>query len=132
MRPRPILLVDDEPNDLLLARLTIEAAGIRNPIISFPDGEKALAYLGEACGNPALLPGMVFIDVKMPQVEGFEILRWMQQETRLAHVPVAMISSTVHPAERAEARRLGARHYLEKDLSAAKFAEVLADAGVAV
>lgn len=122
----PVLLVDDSIDDLFLMRQRLLRAGVTNPILSFEDAEEAMAHLNCAltdCG-PAV-PGVVFLDLRMPRGGGFEVLKWIRAQPRLVDVRVVIVSTSTLPADVARARRLGAAACLPKYPTPEMLAEIV-------
>ena len=107
---RPILLADDDEDDLFFTRRAIVFAGVANPIITVRCGDEAIAYLSKL---PSVVPCVAFIDVKMP-LGGFEVLRWVKQNQSLRDVKVIILSGSDLPQDHARATALGADGYLVK------------------
>ena len=116
--PAPILLAEDEENDVLFMRLAFKKAGLEHPLIAVPDGERAIEYL-DGSGPYAdrqrfPLPCLILTDLKMPRVNGFEILTWLESRPHLRHIPVIVLSSSSHEEDERRALELGARAYWVK------------------
>ena len=110
---RLIFAVDDEAGDLLLLAKLLEQPGLPYPCRLFPSGEKVMdALLDVLRGAPA--PLVCFIDVKMPGMSGFDVLRWIRCQDALDVVPVIMLSSSDDPAHPTEAYGIGAQCYARK------------------
>ena len=117
----PILLVEDEPNDVFFLKHAFEQADIQNPLQVVEDGQKAIDYLG-GNGNYSdrdrfPFPALVLLDLKLPIRMGLEVLRWLQSQPSLAALIVVILSSANNPRDVEEAYRLGARSYLVKPAS---------------
>lgn len=129
---RPIVLVDDTADDLVVARRKLEQAGVRNPVLTFISSEDALAHfeiLARGRRTPSdLFPAVVFIDIKMPRLDGFELLRWLRREKAFSYVKIVMLCDSKDNDERAEALRLGADHYHAKFPGGDTVAEIVASA----
>ena len=115
---RVILLVDDDPNDIFLMRRLLTKAGVKNPVVSFGDGEELLGFLRpatqEGAGTPGLRTAIVFLDLKMPKLDGFEALRWIRMQKVLKDLPVVILSGSEEPRDIKKAKELGATAYLTK------------------
>jgi two-component system, response regulator len=112
---RPLLIVDDDPDHLDLSRRLLEKANAKNPIVTLPGGTEAVAYLSEACALRAEgLPAIVFLDIKMPAMDGFAVLRWIRRNKELADVKVIMLSSSDDPNDAKRAADHGAVGFLIK------------------
>jgi len=115
---RPVILVDDSPDDLVFLRRRLDKAGVRNPVVTFVSSEDALAYLQAAAHtiktHPDLAPCVMFTDVKMPRVNGFELLEFVRSHDELRDLKVVMISTSENPKDKALAAVLGATRYVVK------------------
>jgi CheY-like chemotaxis protein len=109
----PVLVVDDDPNDTYFLRRTLKAAGITNPVIGCGDGEDAASFL-ESAKFGGQRPCLVFLDVKMPRMDGFEFLTWIRGHVEFADLKIVMLSGSDRPEDRARALALGAHDYLVK------------------
>src|SRR5207247_8842090 len=92
-----ILLVEDNERDVELTLASLEEHNLANEAIVARDGAEALDYLhsrGQFTGHANGLPVVVLLDLKMPKVDGLEVLRQMRTDTQLKHVPVVMITSS--------------------------------------
>lgn len=117
----PILLVDDEENDLLLFRRAATKAGLVYPVETARDGEEAAARLRH---HP--VPLVVVVDLKMPRRTGFELLRWIRSTPSLRRLPVVIFTSSAQEADVNMAFDLGANAYLVKPVTSAELVEVVA------
>ena len=113
-----ILLAEDDANDVFLFRRAVKKAGLQSTVVDVPDGREAVQYLsGEPpYANRALfpLPNLLLLDLKMPLMDGFDVLGWMRTRPELANLPVVVLSSSTIEADIKKARSLGAREYLIK------------------
>lgn len=111
-----ILAVDDEDEDIELMRLLFRKAGVKRPIDVYRSGEDLVAALTRAIDDSvtAGLPLLCFLDVKMPTMNGHELLQWIRSHRELDHVSVVMLSSSEHPADVKAAANGGAQCYLAK------------------
>jgi len=113
-----ILLVEDREDDVLLIRKAFERGGLTNPLYVVRDGEEAISYLkGEGrYSNRAEhpLPDLVLLDLKMPKVDGFEILRWIRQQAGIRGLPVAVLTSSADLRDVNRAYATGANTFLVK------------------
>jgi CheY-like chemotaxis protein len=118
----PILVVDDEANDLLLFRRAASKAGIAHPVETASDGEEAILRLQDA-GAP--IPLVVVLDLKMPRRTGFEVLEWVRGHAGLRRLPIVIFTSSAQDADVNRAFDLGASSYLVKPVTSAELAEVV-------
>ena len=126
---RTILLVDDNADDCFLFEQAWRKAGIRNPLKLMGGGRSALEYLsGEgAFADRTLhpLPAMALLDIKMPDLNGLQLLAHIRGDERLRRLPVFMLTASTLPADVAEAYRLGANGYLSKPSALQDLIEML-------
>lgn len=125
----PILIVDDHPDELFLTERLIRKTGTRHPIRTANGGDEAIDLLRKSClaggGRRGDKPVLVFLDVNMPMVNGFEVLRWIRKKKALRRVKVIMLSSSGEAKDIETAQRLGAAGYLIKFPSATIMAAML-------
>jgi CheY-like chemotaxis protein len=128
-QPNVILIADDDADDLFLVRRLIAKAGIKNPLVSCPDGDEVLAFLRPAAtaSSKAIKPLVVFLDIKMPKLNGFEVLRWIRKQAAFKLLPVVMLSGSDEPRDIKRAAELGATRYLIKHPTAEEFAKLLVE-----
>ena len=129
---KPILLVEDNPNDLELTLLALERSQLANDVVVTRDGAEALDYLhargtyaGRAPGNPAV----VLLDIKMPRLDGIEVLREIRGSEKLKHVPVVILSSSREETDLARSWDLGVNAYVVKPVNASQFFEAVQTLG---
>lgn len=113
-----ILLVEDLDDDVFMIRYALRQTHVTNPIEVARDGEEARAYLKRA-GNYAdggshPLPGLVLLDLKMPRMDGFELLQWIRQEPRFNLLPVVVLTSSLDAHDADAACAAGASSVLVK------------------
>ncbi|MGH7970871.1 MAG: response regulator [Limisphaerales bacterium] len=126
---RWILLVEDNPDDVLLIKRSFDRVGLKHPIHSVSHGEDAIAYLrGNLPYDNRLnypLPDLVLLDIKMPGIEGFDVLRWIRHEEQFLHLCVVMLTSSDEMRDVNQAYQLGANSFLVKPLDFWNAAELL-------
>jgi CheY-like chemotaxis protein len=116
-----ILVVEDSPDDAGLILQVLEHSRV-GPIAITRDGGEAIAYLFAAA---APLPRLVLLDVNLPTVKGFEVLRRIRGSPRTHRVPVVVFTSSLHPHAVARSYDLGANSFVIKPSAPGPFAEVL-------
>jgi len=129
----PVLIVDDDPDDLILIRRLFAKAGVKNPIVTFEDGFMAQQFLQGVCSVPDgnLRPCLIFTDLKMPQMDGFEFFTWVRQHKVLRDVKVIMLSGSTLASDVERAKALGIDKYLTKLPKPEVIAALVASAGKA-
>jgi CheY-like chemotaxis protein len=126
----PVLLAEDEEDDVFLMRRAFSVAELSNPLVTVSDGQEAIWYLaGE--GNYADRtqhpePCLMLLDLKMPKVNGFEVLEWLQRQPRLRdNLPVIVLSSSEQEVDVRRAFELGAHDYFVKAPSFERLLELV-------
>ena len=109
-----ILLVEDDPNLAELSKLGLLEAEFTNEVVLARDGVEAIDYLLEEGREAHQMPCLVLLDLQMPRIDGFEVLRQMRSDERTRLVPVVMLSTSVHPDDVRIAYEEGANAYLDK------------------
>ncbi|HVK58660.1 MAG TPA: response regulator [Candidatus Kapabacteria bacterium] len=116
-RPCVFLLVEDNEDDAFFMQRAFQAARLQNPLHIVTDGEQAIKYLSGQNGfsdrEKYPLPDLIFLDLKMPGLNGFDVLRWIRNDQK-SKVPVAVLTSSPEEIDRRKARELGADCYLLK------------------
>ena len=125
----PILVVEDSDDHVLLLRLAFEKAGILNPVQVVSSGEDAVAYLAGTVRysdwKEFPLPSMVLLDLKLPGLDGLDVLRWIRQQPGLKGLRVAMLTSSDLGQEINTAYELGVNVFLTKPVDLEKLVEML-------
>lgn len=114
---RPVVVVDDNPDDIFFFKRCYAKANAVAPLVVASDGEEAIATLDKMvpyASQPHGAPLMVFLDLKLPRVSGFSVLEWIRARREFDAVPVAVLSSSAEPRDVARAYLLGAQTYLVK------------------
>jgi DNA-binding response OmpR family regulator len=118
-----ILLVEDEPNDVLLLKIAFEEEGIDLPLQVVTDGQMAIDYLsGEgafADRNEFPMPCLILLDLKLPRKSGFEVLEWIREQSAFRCIVVIVLTSAEHEQDVAQAYELGANSYVVKAMDIA-------------
>jgi CheY-like chemotaxis protein len=113
-----ILHVEDDSNDVLLMRHACERAGVSCKLEAVGDGDEAIAYLSGQDGfqdrDTHPLPNLVLLDLKMPRVNGFEVLSWIRGAEQFRNLPVVVLTSSNRDADVQKAYNVGANSYLVK------------------
>ena len=113
-----ILVADDDQNDVFFLRRAFQKSGVSHAVIHVSDGQKAIDYLlGEANYRDRArfpVPALVLLDLKMPKVDGFDVLAWLKTRPELEGLPVVVLSSSSREDDIQRARTLGAVDYRVK------------------
>lgn len=121
--PQPILLVEDNPVDLDLTMRAFRRRRLGNPVEVARDGEEAIAWMNRwEQGEP--LPAVILLDIKLPRVNGLEVLRRLKAHERFRLIPVVMLTSSAENSDLQAAYDLGANSYIVKPVDFGKFMEV--------
>lgn len=127
-----ILLVEDNERDVELTLAALEEHNLANEVVTARDGAEALDYLyrrGQFAGHANGLPVVVLLDLKMPKVDGLEVLRQMRGDAALKHVPVVMITSSREEQDLVNSYQLGVNAYVVKPVDFQKFVESVKQIG---
>lgn len=124
---RPIFMVDDEEIDRLLFTRLMQDAELPQPPRIFGRGDDLIDALIEVLRGAAP-PLMCFLDVKMPGMSGFDVLRWIRCQHSLDEIPVVMLSSSEEPRDLGEAQHFGAQCYVAKFPTPANFRAIVQEA----
>jgi CheY-like chemotaxis protein len=118
---QPILLVEDEENDVMLLQRAFRRAGMVNPLQVVRHGDDAVAYLegtGEFADRAKYpLPVLVLLDLKLPRRTGLEVLEWVKERPGLKKIPIVVLTSSKNDSDVDRAYELGANSYLVKPVS---------------
>jgi CheY-like chemotaxis protein len=127
----PILLAEDNRNDIFLMRQAFEQAAIPNPLIVVTNGRDAVDYLA---GNGRYvqrekypLPGMMLLDLKMPWMDGFDVLNWLRRQPQFRALPVVILTSSRLHSDIERSRVLGVYDYRVKPNEIAELVDLLVD-----
>lgn len=134
MSDRVILLVEDNPQDEMLAVRALRRAHVANRIDVARDGQQALDYLfrqGDFAGRPGPdLPAVVLLDISLPRLTGLEVLERLRADGRTRLLPVVILTSSDEDTDRLASYEFGANSFVRKPLDFAEFAETVARLGV--
>jgi CheY-like chemotaxis protein len=125
---KKILLVDDSPNDVELVVATLKENNLANEIVIAEDGEEALDYLnrkGKFSGRENINPAVILLDIKMPKVNGIEVLKHIRSKPEFNLIPVIMLTSSGEEKDLVESYKLGANAYVVKPVDITQFMEAI-------
>jgi chemotaxis family two-component system response regulator Rcp1 len=118
-----ILLAEDNPADVYLIREALKEHGVECSMQVASDGKEVLSLISEETPGADDLE-LIILDLNLPRHDGIEILERLRESTRLAHVPVVVLTSSDSPQDRLVATHLGARRYLRKPSSLEQFLDL--------
>jgi two-component system response regulator len=125
MRNKAILLVEDNPDDELLALRALRKNGVAGDVVVARDGVEALDYLfatGEHAGRDAsLVPRLILLDLNLPKISGLEVLGRLRSDERTRLLPVVILSSSGEQRDMLDGYGLGANSYVRKPVNFAQF-----------
>jgi two-component system, response regulator len=127
-----ILLVEDSPHDAELTMRALKKGGVANKLLWVKDGEQALDYLfrrGEFASRDDVLPRLVLLDLKMPRVDGIEVLRAVKADERTRRIPVVVMTTSQEERDLAQTYDLGVNSYVVKPVDFGSVAEIVCRAG---
>ena len=131
MHPKPIMIVEDNQDDELLIRRSLKSNGLLNELIVANDGQVAIDYLFPADGaEPGLMPGLILLDLRLPRVNGHEVLKRVRSEERTRRIPVVILTSTDEQEEVVVSYNLGANSFVRKPVKFEEFVSVVSDVGL--
>jgi CheY-like chemotaxis protein len=128
-----ILLVEDNPDDVLLTRRALRKNRFANEVVVAADGQEALDYLfgdGKWAGQTSVLPQVILLDLNMPRVDGLEVLRRIRAEERTRLLPVVILTSSKEERDLLRGYSLGANSYVRKPVDFEEFVEAARQLGV--
>jgi len=134
MKPKTILLVEDNPDDVELTLRSLRRNNIVNEIVIARDGVEALDYVfgtGSHAGRDvAIQPAVVLLDLKLPRVDGLQVLREIRADPRTHLLPVVVLTSSREDRDVVESYRLGANSYVRKPVNFEEFNEAVRELGM--
>ena len=134
MTDKVILLVEDNPSDVGLTQRALQKSAISNELVVAEDGQEALDYLfctGAHVGRDIVVtPVLILLDLKLPRVDGLEVLRRIRADSRTRRIPVVILTSSTEEQDIAAGYDLGTNSYIRKPVDFYQFAEVVKQLGL--
>ena len=131
---RTILLVEDNPDDEELTLRALQRNNISNQVVVVRDGQEAVDWLegtGPHAGrNPADIPALILLDLKLPKIDGLDVLRRLRANPRTALVPVVILTSSKEDRDRASGYQSGANSYVQKPVDFTSFVDAVRQLGM--
>lgn len=130
---RRILLVEDDPKDVELTLTALEEYNLANEVVIARDGAEALDYLycrGEYAGRPADNPAVLLLDLKLPKVDGLEVLQQIKSDENLRIVPVVVLTSSREEKDMVTSYKLGVNAYVVKPVDFHEFVNAIKELGM--
>ena len=127
-----ILIVDDSPNDVTLAMSALAEKNLANEVDVAEDGVEALDYLykrGKFADNGNSSPAVILLDIKMPRMNGIEVLRHIRNDPKFKFIPVIMVTSSREEKDLVESYKLGANSYVVKPVDIIQFIDAIKTLG---
>jgi two-component system, response regulator len=131
---KALLLVEDNPTDEKLTLRAFKKSGVTNEVVVVRDGAEALDYLfatgKHAARDPRVLPAVVLLDLKLPRIDGLEVLRRIRADERTKCLPVVILTASKEHEDIAHGYSLGANAYVRKPVDFGEFAEAAKTLGL--
>ena len=128
-----ILIVEDDPNDVELTMTALSEYNLANEVVITRDGQLALDYLycrGEFAGRPDDNPAVMLLDLKLPKVDGLEVLKRVKSDERLKMLPVVVLTSSHEEKDMMRSYKLGVNAYVVKPVDFHEFVNAVKELGV--
>ena len=134
MKEKHILLVEDDPDDVKLTLKALQKSRVANTVEVVWDGVEALDYLfgrGKfAARDKSMMPQLILLDLKMPKMDGLEVLRRIRSDERTKLLPVVILTTSTEDRDRIESYKLGANSYIRKPVDFHQFADAVEQLGL--
>ncbi len=134
MQQRFILLVEDNPDDVELTLRSLRQHNVRNEVVVVRDGAEALDYLfatgAYASRDPGTMPTVILLDLKLPKIDGLDVLRRIRADERTELLPVVILTSSKEEQDVVDGYKLGANSYVVKPVDFAQFSEAVSQLGL--
>ncbi|TET28108.1 MAG: response regulator [Candidatus Heimdallarchaeota archaeon] len=129
-----ILLAEDNPDDVLLTQRAFKKSNVANELIVVNDGQETLDYLfaeGKYEGrDTSIMPEVILLDIKMPRLDGLEVLKRIREDLRTKHLPVVILTTSKEEKDIVQSYCLGANSYITKPVDFDQFVEAVEQLGL--
>jgi CheY-like chemotaxis protein len=128
-----ILIAEDDEGHAALIKKNLRSAGLANKVLHFRDGEEVLNYLfrkGDGEKRLARVPYLLLLDIRMPKIDGIEVLNQVKKDPELRKLPIIMITTTDDPKEVEKCHNLGCSNYITKPINYEKFVNAIQQLGL--
>jgi two-component system response regulator len=130
MNQKIILLVEDNPDDEALTLRALKKNNIMNEVTVARDGQQALDYFFDAGASTRPMPAVVLLDLKLPKIDGLEVLRRIRADQRTCLQPIVILTSSCEEQDIVNGYRLGANSYIRKPVDFTQFMEAVRQLGL--
>jgi CheY-like chemotaxis protein len=130
---KSILLVEDDPKDIELTLGSLEEYNLANEVLVARDGAEALDYLyrrGQFADYPNGNPAVILLDLKLPKVDGFEVLKTIRSDDKLKLIPVTILTSSREDNDLIHSYKLGVNAYIVKPVDFHQFTDAIKELGI--
>jgi CheY-like chemotaxis protein len=125
LAPFRILLVEDNPNDIEITRRALQKGQLKNELTIARDGQEAIDLLFGRAGDPALLPGLILLDLNLPRVDGREVLSRIKSDPELRRIPVIVLTTSTREEDVVRSYDLGVNTFISKPVRFEDFIKVI-------
>jgi len=129
-----ILLVEDNPDHVILTKMVLEKHNVANKVHVAADGAEALDFMYHrgkySNGNDSPRPGLILLDIKLPKIDGFEVLKQLKSDPEYKSIPIVMLTTSSRDEEVTKGYAEGANSYVTKPVKFSDFAETVKSIGL--
>lgn len=123
-----IILVEDNPDDAKLTIRALKKGNLANNLLHLSDGEEVIQYLNQNKNNN--LPKLILLDLKMPKIDGLEVIQHLKKDAKLKSIPIVVLTSSKENKDIKKAYELGANAYIVKPVDFENFSQAVSEIGV--
>lgn len=128
MKAPVILLIEDDPDNQELIRICLSDCNLKHELVAIGDGEEAFDFI-TSMKEKSIAPALILLDLKLPKVNGHELLKKFREEQATKHLPVVIFTSSKEEKDIKESYALGANAFVRKPIEFTEFREVVKDIG---